>query len=208
MVVHQDHHAYYRYAIYSAPDTTCPPGTKLEVRGDQKLVHLYRNGKLVKIHPRQPRGGRSTDPDDYPKELSLYTLRSPDRLRKLSAEMGPSVGAFADKLLGGPLPWYKMRQAYKLLRLGEKYTPLRLDSACEKALSVDLIDVRRLERILVQALEQEALTTAAPSASAGLPGRFARPGGAFALREYLRMETEQTQEMVEIALNETGGGTL
>jgi len=50
-----------------------------------------------------------------------------------------------------------MRQAYKLLRLGDKYTPLRLNSACEKALAVDLIDVRRLERILIDALEQEAM---------------------------------------------------
>jgi hypothetical protein len=46
-----------------------------------------------------------------------------------------------------------MRQAYKLLRLGEKYTALRLNSACQKALAVDLIDVRRLERILSEALE-------------------------------------------------------
>jgi len=37
-----------------------------------------------------------------------------------------------------------MRQAYKLLRMGEKYTPVRLNAACQKALSVDLMDVRRL----------------------------------------------------------------
>jgi len=205
-VVHRDHHVYYRYAIYSAPDTTCPPGTKVEVRGDHKLVKLYRHGKLMKVHPRQSRGGRSTDPDDYPRELTPYTLRSPDHLRKLSAQLGESVGEFADKLLGGPLPWYKMRQAFKLLRLGDKYTPLRLNSACQKALSVDLIDVRRLERILVQALEQEAEAAATPSASAALPGRFALPGGAFALREANQAPSAQTKET---ALNETTrGGTL
>jgi hypothetical protein len=65
-----------------------------------------------------------------------------------------------------------------LLRLGEKYTPARLNSACEKALSVDLIDVRRLESIPAQALEQEARpVTAAPAP----PGRFARPGNVFAI---------------------------
>ncbi len=72
-----------------------------------------------------------------------------------------------------------MRQAYKLLHLGEKYTPLRLNLACEKALSVDLIDVRRLERILREALEQEALPTMITTAP--LPGRFARPGSVFAI---------------------------
>ena len=39
----------------------------------------------------------------------------------------------------GPLPWAKIRQGQKLLRLGESYGPHRLDAACRKALSVDLI---------------------------------------------------------------------
>jgi len=177
--VHPDHHVYYRYAIYSAPYSSCPPGTKLEVRGDSKLVRLYRKDMLIKVHPRQPRGGRSTDPEDYPPERTAYTLRSPNYLRQQSAKLGEATGAFADKLLSGPTPWSKMRQAYKLLRLGERYTPSRLNAACEKALAVDLIDVRRLERILVEALEEEAMpVTATPAAP---PGRFARPGNVFAI---------------------------
>ncbi|HEX9976794.1 MAG TPA: IS21 family transposase, partial [Dehalococcoidales bacterium] len=94
--VHRDHHISYRYAIYSAPYSSCPPGTELEVRGDRKLVRLYRKGELAKVHPRQPAGGRSTDPNDYPPELNAYTLRSPNYLRRQSAELGESVGAFAD----------------------------------------------------------------------------------------------------------------
>jgi hypothetical protein len=176
--VHPDHHIYYRYALYSAPYNTCPPGTKLEVRGDSKLVRLYKKGDLVKVHSRKPRGGRATDPDDYPPKLNAYTLRSPVYLCRKSAELGEAVGAFAERLLGGPTPWYKMRQAYKLLHLGEKYTASRLNYACQKALSVDLIDVSRLERILKEALEQETLPLfSAPSP----PGRFARPGSVFAI---------------------------
>ena len=135
-------------------------------------------GELVKVHLRQPRGGRSTDPEDYPPELTAYTMRSPNYLRQQSAKLGESIGDFADKLLSGPLPWSKMRQAYKLLRMGEKYTPSRLNAACEKALAVDLIDVRRLERILAEALEEEAMPLMAASAP---PGRFARPGNVFAI---------------------------
>jgi len=103
--VHPDHHIYYRYALYSAPYSSCPPGTKLEVRGDRKLVRLYHRGVLVKVHPRKPRGERSTDPDDYPPERTAYTLRSPNYLRQQSAKLGEAVGAFADKLLKcGPTP--------------------------------------------------------------------------------------------------------
>jgi len=61
-------------------------------------------------------------------------------------------GAFGDRLLGGPTPWSRLRQAQKVVRLGERYTPARLNAACRRAVEVDLIDVRRLERILVEAL--------------------------------------------------------
>ena len=64
------------------------------------------------------------------------------------------------------------------IRLGDRYTSLRLDAACRRALDVDLIDVNRVERILVQALEQEAM----PQLPLPMPaGRFARPCSVFAL---------------------------
>ena len=177
--VHPDHHLYYRYGLYSVPHNTCPPGTAVEVRGDSHLVRIYKHGELMKVHPRQPRGGRSTDQQDYPAELHAYTLRSPNYPRSKGAEMGEAVGTLVDKLLSGPTPWYKMRQVQKLLRLGDKYTPLRLNQACQKALAVDLIDVRRVERILKEALEQEAVTKM--TLTAPPPGRFARPGRVFAI---------------------------
>ena len=159
------------------PSTICLPGGKVEVRLGSKLVRIYHRGKLIKVHARQPRGGRATDPDDYPSELSAYTLRAPDRLKRNAATQGPAVATFADRLFDGPVPWSKLRQGQKLIRLGERYTPERLDAACKKALSVDLIDVRRLERILVEALEEEAVQAHLPPLP---PGRFARPGSVFA----------------------------
>ncbi len=135
----------------------------------------------MKVHPRQPKGGRSTDPDDYPPERTAYALRAPDRLIRQASSLGPTVGTFAERLLAGPLPWAKLRQGQKLLRLGERYSAERLEAACARALGFDLIDVRRLERILVLALEHEGLP--APPVDDRLqpllPGRFARPGRAF-----------------------------
>jgi transposase len=180
VTVHPDHHVSYKYALYSAPCTTCPPGTKLEVRGDSRIVKFFHRGLLIKTHPRQCRGGRSTDQADYPAGLTAYTMRSPDYLRRKCAELGESVGVFADQLLDGPLPWAKLRQAQKLLRLGERYTASRLDAACHRALTVDLIDVRRLEHMLIEALEEEAVTLPA-MAVASPPGRFARHGSVFAM---------------------------
>jgi transposase len=181
LTVHADHHVQFVQALYSAPSTTCPPGTKLDVRGDKDLVKLYRRGELVKVHPRTHRGGRQTDPDDYPAEKTAYALRAPDRLVRAATALGEHTGAFAAKLLSGPLPWSALRQGYKLLRLAERYTPARLDAACARALGFELVDVRRLERILVLALEHEGLP--APPVGERVrplpPGRFARPATAF-----------------------------
>jgi hypothetical protein len=75
--------------------------------------------------------------------------------------------------------------------MAERYTPPRLNAACEKALAVDLIDVRRVERILMEALEAEALppTSALPPP----PGRFAHPGNIFAIRNSHEVTTMMTK---------------
>ena len=175
--VHPDHHVAGQYALYSVPSTLCPPGQQVEIGLGLKLARIYPLGRLVKVHPRQPRGGRATDAPDYPAELSAYTLRAPDGIKRSAAEQGPAVAEFAERLFDGPLPWAKVRQGHKLIRLGQRYTPERLDSACRRALDVDLIDVRRVERILLQALEKQET----PEQPQPLPmGRFARSGDVFA----------------------------
>ena len=175
--VHPDHHVSCQYALYSVPASLCPPGQQVEIGLGSKLVRIYHRGRLVKLHPRQPRGGRSTDAADYPAELTPYTRRAPDRIKRDAAEYGPAVADFAERLFDGPLPRAKVRQGHKLIRMGQRYTAERLDAACRRALEVDLIDVGRVERILVQALE----CSQAPEHPPPLPaGRFARPGYVFA----------------------------
>ena len=49
-------------------------------------------------------------------------------------------------VLRRPAALGQARQGHKLIRLGERYSSERLDAACRRALSVDLVDVRRLER--------------------------------------------------------------
>ena len=79
--VHPDHHVACQYALYSVPSSLCPPGQKVEIGLGSKLVRIFHRGKLIKLHPRQPRGGLSTDIADYPEELNTYTLRTPEGIR-------------------------------------------------------------------------------------------------------------------------------
>jgi hypothetical protein len=108
-------------------------------------------------------------------------MRAPDRLIRQAEAFGPQIGQFAERLLDAPFVWSKLRQGQRLLRLAERYTPERLEAACARALGFDLVDVRRLERILVLALEHEGQPVPpAEQRVQSLPsGRFARPGTAF-----------------------------
>lgn len=194
--VHQDHHIAFQYALYSVPFDRCPPGVEVEARSDRDLVRIYRRGELVKTHPRKPKGGRSSDPADYPPERTTYALRAPDRVVREATKLGRFVGLFAERLLSGSFPWAKLRQGQKLLRLADRYTASRVEAACERALAVDLIDVTRLERMLKDALEQEPLPLDLPPARSPVvpSARFARDSRTFDHR-YQEKPNYQMEEM-------------
>jgi transposase len=177
--VHPDHHVSFAKALYSAP--TRYIGESVWVRGDSKLVRIYAKGELVKTHEKQPPGGRSTDHDDYPKELSSYTLRDPRRLIRQAKDLGPEIGRFMQELLSGELPWAKLRQGQKLLRLADRYGRHRLTSACRRALAFELLNVKRVESILCQDLEQLDLLSDERSDARVIPiqGRFLRSAESF-----------------------------
>jgi hypothetical protein len=123
----------------------------------------------------------STDHDDYPQELTAYTLRDPQRIIRQALQHGPQIGRFAEVLLSGPLSWAKLRQAQKLLRLGEKYGWHRPESGCQRALAFELINVKRLEDIVRQDFEQLDLLADAGTEARVIPlqPRFQRSADSF-----------------------------
>jgi hypothetical protein len=100
--VHRDHHIEVARALYSVPGSLI--GQRAEVRADRLLVQIFHHGQLVKVHPRQAPGRRSTDPDDLPSHKTAYAPRDLDRLRRMAAGHGDAVGAYAAALLEHPLP--------------------------------------------------------------------------------------------------------
>lgn len=123
-----------------------------------------------------PPGGRSTDSNDYPKEKRGYAMRSVDSLVAGAKAKGDHVGIYAERLLGGPLPWTRMRQAHALLRLCDKFGAGRVEAVCQSALAFDVVDVHRITRMLrnaTAAATPSAPTTASNVVQLPLP-RFAR----------------------------------
>jgi len=175
--VHRDHHIEVAKALYSIPGNLI--GQRVEVRADRTLVRVFARGQLVKVHPRQQPGRRITDPADLPSERTIYAMRDLEALKRLAADHGPAIGAFATALLDIPLPWTKMRQVYALLGLVKKWGAERVDAACASALEHEAVNVGLIGRMLERGTENN--TTTQPSLpGVVVPGRFARDPQEFA----------------------------
>ena len=176
--IHPDRHVRVDGALYSVP-SRWDVGMKVQVRADRALVRIYVHGELIKTHDRKPRGGRSTDYDDYPEGKAPYAMRWPNFYCKRARELGPSVGDFTDQLLSGEFPWSRLRSAQKLLRLADRYGAERLDAACQRALRFELLDVYGVERILLQGLEHDSTSEPVTGHQASLDLKFLRPANHF-----------------------------
>jgi len=170
--VHPDHHIQVAQALYSVPHPYLRKYVR--VRADRTVVKIYFGTELIKMHARQPPGGRATDPADYPAEKSIYALRDVDALLAKAKEKGHHVGVYAERLLGGPLPWTKMRQAYALLSLCDKYSDGRVEAICQSALAFDVVSVTRIAKMLKSAAKPTRPETAGKVVQLALP-RFIRP---------------------------------
>jgi hypothetical protein len=149
--VHPDHHIRFKNSLYSLPTRFI--GKSVEVRGDSALVKIYCNGNVIKIHKTVGPGKRSTDFDDYPVELTPYTLRNPKYQIEEGYRRAKEIGAFLSEILTGPYPWHRLRSAQKILRLSDKYGADRMAKALTKAAAYSIYDIRRIENMLKNEVE-------------------------------------------------------
>lgn len=175
--VHRDYHCEIARALYSAPEHLI--GHYLDARADSELVKLFSAGVLVKTHPRQPPGGRSTDRADLPAQRAGYAMRDLTGLITACAGHGHNIGIYAERLLDDPLPWTRMRSVYRLLGLVRRYGPNPVETACSRSLDLDVVSVTKIASMLAKATE--AARPELPVAAGAPGGRFARDPAEYAL---------------------------
>jgi transposase len=175
--VARDHFAQVAKALYTLP--TRYIGQTLTARADRTLVRFYQRGVLVKVHLRQPPGGKAIDAADFPPAKTAYALRDVAFLQRQASAHGAAIGRLAQALLEGPLPWTRMRQVYALLGLVRRFGAARVESVCAEALAVELYDVHRLKRMLEHAT---APAHAAAARRPVPPARYLRPATLYVLR--------------------------
>jgi hypothetical protein len=96
-----------------------------------------------------------------------------------------------EALFVGDFPWARIREAQKLLRLPERYGIARVEAACNRALSFGLINIHRVEGMILKAGIAAPRTGGAPVPSP-LAARFER--GASYFRHTPQNEKENSHE--------------
>lgn len=183
--VHPDHHIRFGLALYSVPNPFLRE--TVSVRGDSRLVRIYYDEQLIKTHQKIAKGRRSTDYADYPPEKSSYAMRDCAYYIRKGGENGLAQGRFMEALFAGDFPWARIREAQKLLRLSERYGVSRVEAACNRALSFGLVNIHRVEGMILKAGSAAPRTGSAPAPSP-LSARFERNAN------YFRHTTQNEKE--------------
>jgi hypothetical protein len=200
--VHRDHHIEVARSLYSVPGNLL--GRTVDVRADRALVRVFDRGQLVKVHPRQQPGRRSTDPADLPSHKTTYALRDIEHLRRIGAQHGEAIGLYVTAVLDTPLPWTRMRQVYRLLGLVRRFGPERVEDACARALEAEAIDVGLISRMLERAVEPQAPL---PGMGAVITTRFARDPAHFAVELHDRRHPDANPTRERAAQANTASGS-
>ena len=154
-------------ALYSVPWRHI--GARVDAREGAHTVQIYRDGELIKTHPRIERGRRS-DHGDYPPEKIAFFMRTPAWCRHRAAELGPAVAELVAGLMQVNA-LYRLRQAQGVIRLAESCDPARLDAACRRAIQAGDPTYRTVKGILAAGTEHDLPDQQAPpSAPAHLHG--------------------------------------
>ncbi|MEI7745447.1 MAG: IS21 family transposase [Chloroflexota bacterium] len=174
----RDHLAQVARGLYSLPTRFI--GERLVSRADSRTVRFYKAGLVVKVHARVGPGEKSIDTNDFPAHQTAYAMRDVVYLAQQADTHGEHVGQYARALLAGPLPWARMRHVGALLGMARKYGDVRLNQTCAAAIAADLVNIRRLQRMLEAALQLESAPPTPPPNVIPM-SRYLRPTREYAL---------------------------
>jgi len=152
--VHKDHHFIAIKNFYSVP--TKYIGKEITVRIGLNTVSAYFKHQIIKTHPRNHDTGKwITDEKDYPKSALHHLENTPEKCLSSSKIIGDATYQVIEKVLssGGRID---LRKAQAILRLAEKYSNDRLESACLRAVAYDNYAYKAISNILKNKLDQQS----------------------------------------------------
>lgn len=155
--VNIDYHIAVEKHLYSVPYLLVR--AEVEVRLTATMIEVLHQGKRVAVHVRRSGvGGYSTDPAHRPQSHQAHLEWTPSRLIAWGRSLGPATGTVVERILAQqPHPEHGYRACLGLLSLARRYTAVRLEAACVRALRTGATRYKSVQSILVTNLDRTPL---------------------------------------------------
>ncbi len=155
--VNIDYHIAVENHFYSVPHHLVRK--QVDVRLTASTVEVLYDDQRVAAHARSwRRGGFSTDPLHRPKAHREHLEWTPSRMTRWAEKTGPHTATVVTRIIEERHhPEQGYRPCLGILRLGERYSPERLEAACLRALTIQGVSYRSIKSILEHGLDRVPL---------------------------------------------------
>ena len=163
--VNIDYHVEVDRHYYSVPYQLVKQ--RVEVRLTTTTVEVLFKNRRVASHARSYRpGGFTTLPEHMPKSHQKYLQWTPSRIIQWAGKTGPQTQKLVTTILQNrPHPEQGFRSCLGIIRLGQHYSPQRLEAACARALWIKAHSYKNVESILKKGLDRQPLGGHPPQSS-------------------------------------------
>jgi transposase len=160
--VNIDYHVAFDNHWYSVPYQLVQQ--EVEVHATVATVEIFHRGQRVASHVRSHERHRATTVTEHrPKAHQRYLEWTPSRLVNWAQKIGPATATLFEKIMASkPHPEQGYRSCLGVLRLGDTYTPARLEAACRRAIALHACSYPSVKSILRCNLDSQPVEPAAP----------------------------------------------
>jgi transposase len=152
--VNIDYHIEFERHYYSVPYQLRKE--QVDIRYTNSTVEVLFNDKRVASHLRRyKKGGFTTCREHMPKSHQQYLEWTPSKIINWAAKNGPQTGQIVAGIINSRRhPEQGFRACMGIMRLGKRYSPQRLESACARAISINSYSYKSVDSILKKGLDK------------------------------------------------------
>ena len=163
--VNIDYHVAFDSNLYSVPYNLVHE--LVEIRSTPTTVEILHKGARVASHLRhRGRGQTITNDEHRPKSHRAHLEWTPSRMIHWAETIGPNTARLLERIMADkPHPEMGYRGCLGIIRLAQKYSPQRVEAACERALLTNACRYKSVESILKNSLDQAPLTSLSPAST-------------------------------------------
>ena len=156
--VNIDYHIEVDQHYYSVPYQL--RGKQLEVSVTATTIAVFHKNRRVASHQKSHRKyHHTTVPEHMPKSHQKHLEWSPSRIISWAGKTGLSTQRMVTEIMQRRShPEQGFRSCLGVMRLAKRYTPMRLENACERAVAIGAYTFKNVESILKNGLDKQPLT--------------------------------------------------